>query len=111
MNSKVPWLLRHELPEWPNNVAEELNKCATESISLPSRLCKQIGRIFFQSISTHAHSEYIQNFYSSMKITEAFFVCAAIFANFCYCGLSNAKILPKLFYQSSMKIFLMTTFK
>ena len=52
--NKIPWLLTYELPEWPINVAEELNKCISESIPLPSRLRKQIGRIFFQSVSTHA---------------------------------------------------------
>ena len=52
--NKIPWLLTYELPEWPINVTEELSKCISESIPLPSRLRRQIGRIFFQSICTHA---------------------------------------------------------
>ena len=54
MNNKIPWLLTYELPEWPIIVAEKLHKCISESIPLPSRIRKQIGGIFFQSISTHA---------------------------------------------------------
>ena len=54
MNNKISWLLTYDLSEWPIIVAEKLHKCISESISLPSRIRKQIGGIFFQSISTHA---------------------------------------------------------
>ena len=59
---------------------------------------------YFFNQSLLMHCEYTQKFYNSMKITEAIslpvplFLLSlfVIFAKFCYAGLSNTKILPKL---------------